>query len=102
MTDGRKKYHSREVRARIREVLMEHWDPFGVIDAPEAADEYDDYVGCLCVILMDEQAGEATLAAYLTDVLSSWMGLTIDEELAERTTLTASILVDLRPGFEAH
>jgi len=28
----------------IREVLMREWDPIGVSDIPEAADEYDSYI----------------------------------------------------------
>lgn len=27
----------------IREILLQHWDPIGISDAPDAADEYDRY-----------------------------------------------------------
>jgi hypothetical protein len=30
-----------EIETKIRPVLMEDWDPIGVSDVPEAADEYD-------------------------------------------------------------
>jgi len=39
------KQKSREIRGQIRRVLMEEWDAIGVSDIPEAADEYDSYVG---------------------------------------------------------
>jgi len=32
---------SREVRSKIRAILMADWDPIGVNDVPDAADEYD-------------------------------------------------------------
>jgi hypothetical protein len=36
---------ARDYHAAIREVLMREWDPIGVADIPEAADEYDSYIG---------------------------------------------------------
>ena len=39
------KERSREIRCHIRGVLMAEWDPIGVSDIPEAADEYDSYIG---------------------------------------------------------
>jgi hypothetical protein len=35
----------REVMQTIRTALMQHWDPISVAHIPEAADEYDSYVG---------------------------------------------------------
>ena len=29
---------------QIRTILMEHWDPIGISDEPNAADEYDLYI----------------------------------------------------------
>jgi hypothetical protein len=55
MAHGRNKYQSRESRARVREILMREWDPIGVSGVPEAADEYDRYVGTVYVMLMDQQ-----------------------------------------------
>jgi hypothetical protein len=34
----------------VRHILMSEWDPKGVSDTPEAADEYDGYVGAVCVM----------------------------------------------------
>jgi hypothetical protein len=56
MAHGRNKYQSRESRARVREILMREWDPIGVSGVPEAADEYDRYVGTVYVMLMDHRA----------------------------------------------
>lgn len=36
----------------IRRVLMEEWDPIGVSDIPEAADEYDGYVPTIYKLLI--------------------------------------------------
>lgn len=35
---------ARSYHAAIREVLMRYWDPIGVADIPQAADEYDSYI----------------------------------------------------------
>jgi hypothetical protein len=45
MIDMSDKEQSRERRAAIRRILMSEWDPIGVNDTPEAADEYDGYIG---------------------------------------------------------
>jgi hypothetical protein len=42
---GIDKEKSRAIRRQIRGVLMEVWDPIGVKGIPEAADEYDSYIG---------------------------------------------------------
>ena len=42
---GIDKEESRAIRRQIRRVLMEVWDPIGVNGIPEAADEYDSYIG---------------------------------------------------------
>jgi hypothetical protein len=102
MPHGRNKYQSRENRARVREVLMQDWDPIGVRDAPEAQDEYDSYAGRVYVMLMDERASPELIAEYLYRVATEHMGLSPQSELAERSARTASILVGLRPQFELH
>jgi len=44
--------HARDYHAAIREVLMRQWDPIGVAGIPEAADEYDSYIGQLYGLLV--------------------------------------------------
>ncbi len=102
MAAGRNKHQSRENRARVREVLMRDWDPIGVAGVPEAADEYDDYVGKVYVMLMDEWASSAAIAAYLFDIAANHMGISAHARLAECSARAAAALVALRSGFETH
>ena len=60
--------------AGVRKLLMERWDPIGVGDMPEAADEYDSYVGTVGRMLR-EGATPEELSAYLTQVRTETMGL---------------------------
>jgi hypothetical protein len=57
---------------------MEEWDPIGVRDAPEAADEFDSYLGPIGARLR-EGKDAAEIAAYLTDVEEERMGLGFSE-----------------------
>lgn len=44
MTDH--KTHANRITEAIRQVLIQHWDPIGVMDDPEwPRDEYDSYIG---------------------------------------------------------
>ena len=49
---------AKEIQASIASVLMEHWDPLGVRDIPEAEDEYHAYVGGLYRLLADGASSE--------------------------------------------
>lgn len=71
MAHGRNKYQSRENRAKIREILIQEWDPIGVRDVPQAQDEYDSYIGRVYVMLMDEGATRQAVAAYLFDIAAA-------------------------------
>ena len=102
MAHGRNKYQSRENRAKVREILMQEWDPIGVRGVPEAQDEYDSYVGRVYVMLMDEGATREAIAAYLFDIAAHYMGLGPRPELAERSSRTAAVLVAMRPQFGLH
>jgi hypothetical protein len=48
---GRDKYHSDEIPARIRHILMHEWDPIGVPGLP--VDEYDRYIATILLMLLD-------------------------------------------------
>ena len=61
-------------RAAIRNILMSEWDPIGVNDTPEAADEYDGYIGDIFELLA-AHASSQEIAAYLQDVETERMGL---------------------------
>jgi hypothetical protein len=66
------------VRNAVRHILMSQWDPIGVSDTPEAADEYDGYIGSICDLLA-RKASDKELAAYLREIEMNRMGLT-DEQ----------------------
>ena len=57
----------------LRAVAMEKWDPIGVSDVPEAADEYDAHLGQIAARLREGVSSE-DLAASLTR-LTAYMGL---------------------------
>jgi len=61
------KEKSREIRVQIRRILMEEWDPIGVSETPEAADEYDLYIGGVYDLLA-RGASKADIFAYLRAV----------------------------------
>jgi hypothetical protein len=71
---------------------MEEWDPIGVRDAPEAADEYDSYLGPIGARLR-EGKDAAEIAAYLTDVEEERMGLGFSEAAGTRNTALAQRLI---------
>jgi len=50
---GNNKDPSRENWQRVRAVLNDYWDPLGVAD--QVDDEYDHYVGAICLMLMDQR-----------------------------------------------
>lgn len=50
---------SREIRGKIRGILMAQWDPIGVEGIPEAADEYDSYIGGVYELLEAEAPASA-------------------------------------------
>jgi hypothetical protein len=74
---------------------MEHWDPIGVSDVPEAADEYDRYLGGVYRLLECHATDEA-IASHLRKIEVEWMGLV---ELDE--SRLPSIAQALRVAFEA-
>jgi hypothetical protein len=40
----------------LRELLMRSWDPIGVSGWPDAADEYDSYMGDVATMLREERS----------------------------------------------
>jgi len=102
MAHGRNKYQSRENRARVRDILMREWDPIGVADVPQAADEYDAYAATVYVMLMDQRASRDEIEAYPFDIAANHMGLAGHGHIAERSARGAECLVAVRPEFEIH
>jgi hypothetical protein len=81
---------------------MAEWDPIGVSDTPEAADEYDLYIGKVYELL-ERGVSEDEISAYLRRIEVDRMGM-IDASgkplLAEaRRSAAASSLKDLGSDF---
>ena len=58
----------------LRQLLMDHWDPIGVKDAPEAASEYDGYRADVLQLVRDGASADE-IAGYLAGVAHDRMGL---------------------------
>jgi len=65
---------ARDYHAATREVLMREWDPIGVSDIPEAADEYDSYIGEVYGLLVGREPLHERVA-FLWWVETQHMGL---------------------------
>src|SRR5690349_10296109 len=63
----------RAISDAIREVLMHHWDPIGVEGVPEAADEYDGYIGVYRLVA--SKADAQRIAKHLATIQTEMMGL---------------------------
>ncbi len=79
--------------AGIRARLMREWDPIGAQGIPEAADEYDSYVGTVGTMLRDgARAGE--LRAYLRDVRVHRIGMGASWKARRRDDAASRALVE--------
>ena len=65
---------SRAFRSEIGRILLQEWDPIGVVDEPMAADEYDGYVYGVFRLLLDG-APAPTIAAHLAEIERKRMGM---------------------------
>ena len=64
---------AREIQQRIGEVLLRSWDPLGVANEPEAADEYTAYVGGVYRLLATG-ASEREIAEHLVRLETEQLG----------------------------
>lgn len=76
----------------LRTILMEEWDPIGVRGEPNAADEYDDYLGPLSARLREGRSADV-IAGYLTEVEEDRMGLGESAAARERNQALATRLL---------
>jgi len=53
---------------------MQEWDPIGVKNEPQAADEYDGYIAGICALLRDG-ASDEQIAHHLSEIEAKEMGL---------------------------
>jgi hypothetical protein len=84
----------------VRAILNKHWDPLGVADLVD--DEYDFYVGTICLMLIDPRISESEISRYLQGIETGPMGLTPNPISVEGCGRTAAILNGLRPWLETH
>jgi methyl coenzyme M reductase subunit C-like uncharacterized protein (methanogenesis marker protein 7) len=77
----------------LRRLLMEAWDPIHVRGIPEAADEYDGYLGQISSRLRAGTTAEQ-LASYLTYVEEDLMGLGASKTAKSRALVTAKLIID--------
>jgi len=68
------KYESRRIRAEIRRVLLEVWDPIGIKDEPNAQTEYDGYLGQVYELLVGG-ATDSEITERLLYIVQERMGL---------------------------
>lgn len=73
MTD--RKARAEYITKAIRQILIRHWDPIGVMDDPEwPRDEYDSYIGEIYRYLARGESAEF-IARHLCFVEATAMGL---------------------------
>jgi hypothetical protein len=69
-----RKQRAKEIQDQIRSILLTDWDPIGVGEIPEAADEYDGYVGGI-YRLLSSHASVEDVAPHLHEIVISSIGL---------------------------
>lgn len=69
---------ARQIQEDIRDVLLREWDPIGIVDVPEAQDEYDSYVGGVYRLLASG-ASQDQLVEHLRQIEIAQMGLSVPD-----------------------
>jgi hypothetical protein len=90
---------AREIQ-EVRRLLRECWDPIGVQDIPEAADEYESYVGGVHRLLAARPTA-AEVAKHLWDIEVYRMGLLSKPGGLERLEPVAPRLLGIDVGRAA-
>jgi hypothetical protein len=88
------KIQSRSLRAQVRDVLLNTWDPIGISDEPNAQNEYDSYIDPIYDLLIS-QASDDVLIDYLHWVVFEQMGIDAASREDMRETVTALRKIDL-------
>jgi len=83
-----------ELWPRVRQVLMEQWDPIGVCGEPNATNEYDSYIPKIKALI---RAGVSvgTIVDQLDGIATERMGFTSHPEICREA---AESLAKLRVG----
>ena len=70
-----RRVHAKRITDEIRQVLIDQWDPIGVMDDPEwPRDEYDSYIGEIYKYLARGESAEF-IARHLCLIEETMMGL---------------------------
>ena len=85
------KHQLQEIESAIRRVLMAKWDPIGVSDEPEAANEYDSYIWGVYGLLK-RGASDEEIAEHLLSIETESMGF-IDRDGKPFVTVQALLPV---------
>jgi hypothetical protein len=84
-----------ELEHSISQILLRHWDPLGVREIPQAADEYDGHARQLAPWLHGGKATFHDVRKYLDDAAYSHSVSWDDDEALDRT---ARLLLELSPS----
>jgi hypothetical protein len=74
MGPDRDRFRIREIQDKIRRVLMDEWYPIGINDYPDAADEYDSYIGGIYGLISRDAPAEQ-ISAHLRSLEIDKMGV---------------------------
>ena len=74
------------LEARVREILLQSWDPIGIAGVAAAKDEYDQYVKPITTMLTTGTSVDE-LSRYLAEIETDRMGLTGDHRRAESVAM---------------
>lgn len=84
----------------VRSALLKEWDPIGIKEIAEAANEYDAYAPALAEMLRSKRS-EAEIFDYLWQLETGHMGLTGDREATKKFASYLSELYGGRvPGYK--
>ena len=93
-----KRRDTKKDQERIRQLLSRDWDPIGIAGVGPG-DEYDEYVGRVYSMLINETATETAIAEYLRTFAMHQMLLAERDDLTERTKNTAKVLASMGAEF---
>ena len=78
---------------KIRDILLLNWDPIGINNIPEAADEYDSYVTDIYKLLIKDSKPDEIIK-YLNKIEVDNMGLSPNAE-KQKTTVNALLKLNV-------
>jgi len=74
------------LEARVREILLQSWDPIGIAGVAAARDEYDQYVKSITTMITTGTSVEE-LSKYLAEIETDRMGLKTDHRRAQSVAM---------------